>query len=112
MGEKLPAGVLEIDQEIVLDDNVIGRIRMRDDMRSIHTFRQLAVLFLVVAVVITLGITFLLVSRLQRLISEPITPLATLAAQVSKDQNYALRTEKFGEDEVWHLVESFNAMLR
>ena len=51
MDEKLPIGFLEIDQEIMLDDNVIGRIRMRDDMRSIHTFRRLAVLFLAVAVI-------------------------------------------------------------
>jgi PAS domain S-box-containing protein len=111
MDEKLPIGFLEIDQEIMLDDNVIGRIRMRDDMRSIHTFRRMAVLFLAVAVTITLCITFLFVSRLQKVISEPVTSLASLAGQVSKSQNYALRAEKFGEDEVGHLVETFNAML-
>jgi PAS domain S-box-containing protein len=110
-GEKLPAGYLEIDQEIMLADNVIGRILMWDDMRSIHTFRRLAVLFLAVAVVITLTITFLLVSKLQGVISDPITSLASLAGQVSENQNYTLRAEKFGEDEVGHLVESFNAML-
>ena len=53
----------------------------------------------------------LLLGRLQGMISEPIVELAAVADTVAHENNYALRAEKRSEDEVGHLVETFNNML-
>ena len=53
----------------------------------------------------------LLLARLQGMVSEPIVELAAMADTVARDNNYALRAEKRSEDEVGHLVETFNNML-
>jgi PAS domain S-box-containing protein len=53
----------------------------------------------------------LLLGRLRGMVSDPIVELATVADTVARDNNYALRAEKRSEDEVGHLVETFNNML-
>ena len=53
----------------------------------------------------------LLLGRLQGMISEPIVELANLADTVARENNYALRAEKRSDDEVGHLVGTFNNML-
>ena len=53
----------------------------------------------------------LLLGRLQGMVSEPIVELASVADTVARENNYALRAEKRSEDEVGHLVETFNNML-
>ena len=57
------------------------------------------------------GLVFLLSSKLQRLISEPISNLSRTARIVSIDKDYSLRADKHGDDELGFLVDSFNEML-
>jgi PAS domain S-box-containing protein len=72
--------------------------------------RIYAVITLVVFFLASL-VARLLLARLQGMISEPVVELAQVADTVAKDNNYALRAEKRSEDEVGHLVETFNNML-
>jgi signal transduction histidine kinase len=67
----------------------------------------------IAAVVLLLSIvaTFLVSSRLLRVITEPILGLAGIAARVSAEEDYSLRAIPHGEDEVGELVVSFNEML-
>jgi PAS domain S-box-containing protein len=53
----------------------------------------------------------LLLGRLQGMVADPIVELAGVADTVARENNYALRAEKRSEDEVGHLVETFNNML-
>jgi len=105
------AGLLEVSQDIFLNNVFAGRILLQDDMQFIHRFRQLSIYSVSVATGIALALAFLLATALQRLISTPITSLATLSQQVTRDQDYSLRASRFGDDEVGHLVDSFNDML-
>ena len=67
----------------------------------------------IAAVVLLLSIvaTFLVSSRLLRVITEPILGLAGIAARVSAEEDYSLRAVPRGKDEVGELVVSFNQML-
>lgn len=49
--------------------------------------------------------------RVQRLISQPILDLARVANEVAANQNYSLRALKSSDDDLGHLVGSFNWML-
>jgi two-component system, sensor histidine kinase and response regulator len=54
---------------------------------------------------------FVILSRLQRVISGPILQLASMAHRVSTEKNYALRATHDSGDEVGALIGSFNGML-
>ncbi|HEX3624193.1 MAG TPA: ATP-binding protein [Verrucomicrobiae bacterium] len=60
---------------------------------------------------ISLVLTFILASRLQRIISGPIFHLAQTAKTVSTQKNYAVRAVKESEDELGNLIDGFNEML-
>ena len=72
--------------------------------------RLYAVITLVVFILASV-VARLLLARLQGMISDPVVELALVADTVAKDNNYALRAEKRSDDEVGHLVETFNNML-
>jgi signal transduction histidine kinase/CheY-like chemotaxis protein len=59
----------------------------------------------------SLVLTFILASRLQRVISRPIFHLAQTAKIVSTQKNYAVRAVKESDDELGNLIDGFNEML-
>jgi PAS domain S-box-containing protein len=80
-------------------------------MRGIKKARLIAVSMMIVAVLISTGAVFFMISFLQRLISRPILSLSSAAERISKERDFSLRAEKHGNDEVGHLVDDFNAMI-
>ncbi len=65
----------------------------------------------IVVILISILATYLVSSRLLRLITEPILHLAETAARVTAKEDYAVRAVPRGEDEVGELIGSFNRML-
>jgi two-component system, sensor histidine kinase and response regulator len=60
---------------------------------------------------ISIFATYLIASRLLRIVSDPIVQLARIAARVTAEENYSLRATAQGSDESGMLVNSFNQML-
>lgn len=56
-------------------------------------------------------IALLIGSKLQRLISEPISQLASIAGRIASEKDYSARAVKQGDDELGHLIDGFNHML-
>jgi PAS domain S-box-containing protein len=111
-GNTLPdPEMLSVSQAIEMNGKVIGTISLQDDMRSIQAFRHFALLTLALIVLLVSGLSFFLAARLREVISRPITELAGIAEAISRNQDYSLRAEKHGSDEVGNLVDSFNGML-
>jgi methyl-accepting chemotaxis protein len=89
----------------------VGAIVIVSDLAEFQAkmtnYREISLLVLVVCAFTT----FLVSSRLVRLISEPILQLAALTQRVSTNEDYALRAAAGGKDELGKLVGSFNQML-
>jgi PAS domain S-box-containing protein len=104
-------GFMQISQKIEREGTVIGSLILVDDMRGIKKARVIAVSMMLIAVLISTGVAFVMISFLQRLISGPVLLLSSAAEQISKEQDFSLRAEKHGNDEVGQLVDNFNAMI-
>jgi two-component system, sensor histidine kinase and response regulator len=102
---------MAVFRQVRLDGEVIGALYVKSDLGALHarTVRFSGIVFTVV--LLSLAISFILASRLQRLISEPIRELARTAHEVSLKKDYSVRVPKGNDDELGFLVDKFNEML-
>ncbi|MDX9708327.1 MAG: response regulator [Trichloromonas sp.] len=89
----------------------IGTVFIQADLSGLYARLGRFALGVLVVFGLTLLIAYLLSSRLQRLVTEPILHLHNTMKQVSVDNNYRLRARKTSEDEVGTLIDGFNNML-
>jgi signal transduction histidine kinase/DNA-binding response OmpR family regulator len=102
---------LTLYRNISLGGEKAGSIAIVSDLSELQSkmreYRTLSLFVLAVSILIT----FVISSRLVRLITQPILRLAEIAGKVSAQKNYALRAMSNGRDEVGKLVGAFNEML-
>jgi signal transduction histidine kinase/CheY-like chemotaxis protein/HPt (histidine-containing phosphotransfer) domain-containing protein len=96
---------------IMLDGQRIGTVVIQSD--RIELFYRLIWFFAIVVLIslAALPLAYLLSSRLQRFISEPILHLAQVMKRVSNERNFAVRARAGSEDELGALIDGFNEML-
>lgn len=104
-------GYLDLSRPIVLNDESIGTIYLRSDLREL-TMRARRYVYIVVFVILVSSLVALaLSSRLQRLVTDPILRLARIAQVVTLQKDYSIRAEKHSRDETGTLIDAFNEML-
>jgi signal transduction histidine kinase/ActR/RegA family two-component response regulator len=88
-----------------------GTLFLRSDLEVLRD--RLRVQFMIVALllVLTTGVALAMSSRLQSLVSEPVTALARTASDVSARGDYSIRAARTTDDELGVLVDAFNRML-
>lgn len=102
---------LLIFQEIEFNKQIVGAVFIESDLNRIH---QLLVEYVVIVfgiLSITSFLAFILTTRLQSLISRPILHLVKTTETVSKGNDYTVRAQRYGHDELGQLVDGFNEML-
>ncbi len=102
---------LTVHSPIILDGEKIGSVVLDADLLPLrlNLLHDISVLILIILAGGLLALV--LSSRLQKIISDPITHLVHTMRQVSRDRDYSLRAEKRGNDEVGTLIDGFNEML-
>ena len=102
---------LALYREIRSKGELVGFVFLQSDVKSLNNrLKQFALVVAVVLVAVIL-VTFLLSTRLQRLISAPILRLAEISRSVALQKDYAVRVPKENGDEIGELIDSFNSML-
>lgn len=102
---------LEVCHEVILNGDRVGILYLQSDMHQWSTrARRYAIICLVFALMSAL-LAFLVSSKLQKVISEPIMQLEDTMKMVSLKKNYELRAVKAYSDEIGSLIDGFNAML-
>jgi signal transduction histidine kinase len=110
-GHLFTAAHLDLTRPIVLHGEQIGWIAIRANLDQLRTlllhygFGSAAVLLLALAV------SSVMLSRLQKSITEPVTDLVGLMETVSGDKDYTRRAVARGPKELISLTRSFNEML-
>jgi two-component system, sensor histidine kinase len=112
-GARFGTGYVEVCQPVLLNGKEIGRVYVRADLQALYAHMRTygLVMTLVFAGVMTLA--YLMVNRLQRIISGPILNLTHVARTVSATKDYGIRVgnEHKSEDELGELVDRFDDML-
>ncbi len=103
--------LVSMREPITANGAVIGSIYVKATSEELAMSTERSQLVVLVILIVSLAVAYILCVGLQRIISQPIRSLAITMSKVSKEQNYSLRSEKTGNDEIGVLVEGFNAML-
>jgi len=105
------SGYLEVSRSIGHNGDKAGSIYVRAGMdelqKQIWDYAWIALTVLVVSLVVSL----LLARQLQRFITAPILRLVEAMKRVARDDDYSIRVERVGDDELGVLNDGFNAML-
>ncbi|NVN91189.1 MAG: EAL domain-containing protein [Desulfuromonadales bacterium] len=100
-----------VERPIIKDGSRLGTILIEQDeyilTRKITVSTGISVIILLVA----LGFSYLLADRFQRVITEPVTSMATTMQEVSYTKDYSKRVVASGTDEMNQLADRFNEML-
>lgn len=105
------SGYLVASETIDLDGETIGAVYL---ISNLDAFRSRLNRYSGVVAAVLFGsllVAFLLSSKLQGLISDPISHLAKTARAVAGDKDYTIRAVKHGNDEMGELIDVFNEML-
>ena len=102
---------LEVFHSIVLDGQTIGTIFIRSDLQALYSRLKLYAGAGGMIMLVSMLAAYLLSSRLQRIISEPILSLTQMMKRVSEEKDYSIRAKKKTRDEVGSLIGGFNKML-
>jgi signal transduction histidine kinase len=104
-------GGLVVFHPVVLKGERIGTVYLRSDLSELMSRIRVQAIA-VGAVFLVSGLAAVLLSSgLQRLVSGPVLDLSQTAKAVTEKQDYSLRAEKRGDDELGQLVDAFNQML-
>ncbi len=102
---------LYVIQPIMLDGEQIGVVYLRASLQELYVQLRDHSSIIALVLLISLLVSVIFSSKLQRLISGPIQRLTAAANAVSKDRHHALRVSKSKNDELNFLTEAFNEML-
>ncbi len=110
-GFEFSSNRLNLFRRISLGGDTIGTVYLQADLEQLWSRLGRFVGIVTLVLVAASFVAYLLSSRLQRLISDPIQQLASTAKLVSVEKNYSIRAAKHGQDELGQLIEGFNEML-
>jgi len=110
-GHTFKAKQLLLYREIRSKGDAVGYVFIQCSLAGLATkLIRYGVVVLVIVVVVLLA-TYLLSTRVQRLVSAPILRLSEAARIVATEKNYQLCVPRESNDEIGQLIDSFNEML-
>ena len=105
-------GFLELYRPILFDGGLVGTVYIKSNLSQMTSILKNHAQTTAFVMLLSLLLAFLLSSRLQKIITLPITKLANFATSVSENKDFSLRSEKHHVDEIALLVDAFNNMLQ
>jgi signal transduction histidine kinase/CheY-like chemotaxis protein len=110
-GYRFEAGYLIGVQPVVQNQRRMGSLYLKADLGALYQRLRSFALIAALVMVLTCAAAYLLATRLQRQISEPILALARSVADVSSRQDYTLQVRRPDGHELGLLADSFNNLL-
>jgi len=110
-GYRFTPNRLENFEYVWQSNKKIGTVYIQSDLEEIYRLQRAYVIIIILILLISSSIALLLTTKLQAVISRPILHLVETASAVMQNNDYRIRAQSGGQDEVGMLVNSFNRML-
>ena len=104
-------GQLHVQVPVRLDNERIGTPSLHAQPAGALVRAKSYLAIASVVLLLSLGVAWLVLVRLQPFISQPVLDLAALAQQVAESENYTLRMPHHRRDEIGQLMTAFNRMM-
>jgi len=102
---------LDITRRVKSGGDNVSSIYLRVSMNELRGQMVDFVLIALGVLAIALGVSMVLARRLQRMVTAPIIRLVEVMRRVTEEEDYTIRVENQGHDELGVLNKGFNAML-
>jgi len=102
-------GFLTVFKTIILDDEIIGTVCVRSDLRPMYGMLIRNAEIVTAVLLLASMVAYFVSSRLQKIISTPILSLAESARRIGKG-HFDHKVEVHSKDELGYLAQSFNNM--
>jgi len=102
---------LSVYLPILEDNKSIGVVYLSADLTKFKERYYSYFWVLICILIATLIVVYLISIWFQKLISQPILSLTSTMKNVSETQNYSIRLDSVGKDEIGTLVDGFNKMI-
>jgi PAS domain S-box-containing protein len=109
--EHFGANRLDLFRPVAVSGENVGTIYLRTDLAGMRERIRRYALIIGAVMVLAIFVAYLIASRLQRVISAPVSDLVAVASRVAVEKDYAIRAVKRGDDELGRLIDGFNEML-
>lgn len=110
-GTHVDSSSLGVASPISVGQDDLGVIYLEASTHQLYQRVLLRIRLVGLLLAIALPLSLILGFRLQRVITDPILELAEATRQISKNQQFSIRTKRIGNDEIGRLVDEFNNML-
>ena len=110
-GYRFENGYLVGVQPVVQGQRRMGTLYLKSDLRALYQQLQSFGLITAGALALSCAVAYLLASRLQRQISQPILALARTVGTISEGRDYAVRAKRLDGYELGQLTDAFNNLL-
>jgi signal transduction histidine kinase len=102
---------LTLVQPVFLEKRPVGTIVLQSDLKRFYGLIARYWVMLSMVLLLSLGVAYFLLSKLNRTITTPLNHLIALMGTISREKNYALRAPVMEETEWSALAQGFNEML-
>lgn len=102
---------LTIWQPVVLDGENVGTLYLGVSTAEIAAQQRQKLLMLIPVMLMAGAIAVIFSTLVARQMAKPLALLRRTAADIVESDNYAIRADRLGDDEVGQLVDAFNRML-
>ena len=110
-GHRFTFDHLTVVSPIRLKNRHIGSVLIQTNLKKLNAIVLRYALSAGLVLGITLLVAYALVSRLQKIITQPVMDLVRLMQHVSQKREFSLRAAETGKDELTILAKGFNEML-
>ena len=104
-------GYFHISEPVKFQGKLLGTVHVCANSAGLQTQKHKLIIVMILLVFALIILSYILASRIQRLISEPILKLAELTETISQNQDFSVHLEVPGNDEVGILYQQFNNLL-
>ena len=103
--------LIDLRMPILLDGETIGTLHLRADLAQMYDIIDAYLVLAAFVVFLLIAVAFVMASRIQKVVTEPVLGLLATMRAVSREQDYTIRARKHADDELGQVSDGFNRML-